>query len=70
MNCSICNAQTRQWAPQCWGNNADPYPGRCCDDCNQAYVIPARLALIRQGEFRTEKVSEELYEQIRKQNPN
>lgn len=28
-----------------WGNN--PYPmaeeGRCCDECNDTYVIPARL---------------------------
>ena len=31
-----------------WGNN--PYPvnkdedARCCDDCNSAFVIPARIA--------------------------
>lgn len=27
-----------------WGNNAEPVnSGRCCDDCNQAVVIPARI---------------------------
>lgn len=28
-----------------FGNNAEPVKrGRCCDDCNIAIVIPARLA--------------------------
>lgn len=28
-----------------FGNNAEPVKrGRCCDDCNVAIVIPARLA--------------------------
>ena len=25
------------------GNNASPFPGRCCDEANLHYVIPARL---------------------------
>jgi hypothetical protein len=53
MYCSICNAKMQQWALGCWGNNADPLPGRCCDDCNRMYVLPARIELIRQGKFLT-----------------
>lgn len=26
-----------------YGNNAYPFPGRCSDDANRKYVIPARL---------------------------
>lgn len=26
-----------------YGNNAYPFPGRCCDEANRRYVIPARL---------------------------
>ena len=26
-----------------FGNNAWPFAGRCCDDCNEMAVIPARL---------------------------
>ena len=26
-----------------YGNNAYPFPGRCSDDANHKYVIPARL---------------------------
>jgi len=26
-----------------YGNNAYPFPGRCCDEANLKYVIPARL---------------------------
>lgn len=37
--CSICRAEYLGW-----GNNADPYEGRCCDDCNYTHVIPARIA--------------------------
>lgn len=38
--CCICG---RRYAG--FGNNADPVKhGRCCDDCNIAIVIPARLA--------------------------
>ena len=25
------------------GNNADPFPGRCCTDCDNRFVIPARI---------------------------
>lgn len=26
-----------------YGNNADPFPGRCSDYANDMYVIPARI---------------------------
>lgn len=42
--CSIC-----QKPYQGWGNNADPYEGRCCDECNQQFVIPARMKFGRKG---------------------
>lgn len=41
--CCICGKEFKGW-----GNN--PYPvnkdedARCCDDCNSAFVIPARIA--------------------------
>ena len=42
--CCICGRKFTGW-----GNN--PYPmkdqGECCDSCNQRYVIPARLALLK-----------------------
>jgi hypothetical protein len=37
--CSICKGLYVGW-----GNNAAPYYGRCCSDCNDMYVIPARIA--------------------------
>ena len=36
--CSICRQPYSGW-----GNNAHPFPGRCCDACNDVYVIPARF---------------------------
>jgi hypothetical protein len=36
--CSIC---TRSYTG--WGNNAAPFEGRCCDDCNARFVLPARI---------------------------
>lgn len=40
--CSIC-----QVGYEGWGNNAQPVnDGRCCDKCNSAIVIPARLMMI------------------------
>lgn len=46
MKCDICKktvkTQLNGWA---YGNNAEPVVpyGRCCDECNQVYVVPARL---------------------------
>jgi hypothetical protein len=39
--CSICGAKY-----QGLGNNADPYHGLCCDSCNEAHVIPSRIAMM------------------------
>ena len=37
--CSICKKEFTGGS-----NNAQPVnPGRCCDDCNQRLVIPARI---------------------------
>lgn len=43
--CSICHTPY-----QGYGNNADPYDGRCCDQCNKQYVIPARIARVRKNQ--------------------
>lgn len=40
--CAICNAEYVGW-----GNNAYPFPGRCCDVCNAKYVIEARIDRLR-----------------------
>jgi hypothetical protein len=45
LECSICggdiDVQPNGWAD---GNNAEPVnDGRCCDFCNWAVVIPARI---------------------------
>jgi hypothetical protein len=40
--CSLCRAEYTGW-----GHNADPFPGRCCDDCNEQFVTPARFARLR-----------------------
>jgi hypothetical protein len=47
--CSICKKPY-----QGFGNNAQPFSpspeeGRCCDECNRAFVIPARLQMQREG---------------------
>ena len=39
-DCLICGAEYAGF-----GHNAYPLiKGRCCDDCNEQYVIPARFA--------------------------
>lgn len=47
MKCSICDKEIPVkeggWSQ---GNNAEPInSGRCCDECNMAVVIPARLRM-------------------------
>ena len=38
--CAICDVTFKGW-----GHNPAPFPGgRCCDDCNHRFVIPARMA--------------------------
>ena len=36
--CSICKDEYEEY-----GHNAWPFPGRCCNVCNDILVIPARL---------------------------
>ena len=37
--CAICQGTFEQF-----GNNPDPFEGdRCCNECDQKYVIPARI---------------------------
>ena len=44
--CSICHQPY-----QGFGNNAQPVnDGRCCNDCNWMYVIPARLRILQSSE--------------------
>ena len=46
-NCSICNEEFDGF-----GNNAEPInDGRCCDFCNFAMVIPARLEMLDSNEL-------------------
>ena len=36
--CSICTEEYTEY-----GNNAEPFQGRCCNRCDNAFVIPARI---------------------------
>lgn len=54
MKCSICKGEIeKKYTPDgkmYWdqGNNAQPInDGRCCDICDMAVVIPARIRMIR-----------------------
>ena len=40
MECDICS----NWIDDKYGHNAEPiFKGKCCDECNMVFVIPARL---------------------------
>ena len=39
--CSICGKEFLN----SYSNNASPFKGECCDDCNNNIVLPLRLAL-------------------------
>lgn len=46
--CCICNKVLYDL-----GNNAEPIrKGRCCDECNRVYVIPARLKDVEMREVK------------------
>ena len=49
MECDICN----NWIADEFGNNDEPiFKGKCCDECNWVFVVPARLnELARLDEF-------------------
>lgn len=41
--CCLCGKELKGY-----GNNALPVSeGRCCDECNYAYVIPVRMELFK-----------------------
>lgn len=44
IKCCICGQEIED----IYSNNPYPYKksGRCCDDCNYEYVLPARLQVI------------------------
>lgn len=56
--CCICGMPIEGW-----GNNPDPVVreprARCCDECNQRYVLPARIVEL----YRREKTNDEVVEQ-------
>lgn len=39
--CSICGKEYYSY-----GNNARPFEGRCCDECNYNFVIPLRARML------------------------
>lgn len=44
MTCSICGG-----AYTGAGNHAHPFEGRCCDDCDNRWVTPARILRVDPG---------------------
>jgi hypothetical protein len=52
--CSICQRVFTEF-----GNNAQPVnAGRCCDECNNAVVIPARINMVWQRILLRQRVKE------------
>lgn len=46
LKCSICGNNIPNYFGWKYGNNAWPInDGRCCNDCNEMYVIPARCRI-------------------------
>lgn len=43
MKCSICGKKITKLD----SNNASPFDGECCNECNSEHVIPVRLALMK-----------------------
>jgi hypothetical protein len=41
--CSICSGPIEAVGEWKGGNNAAPFPGRVCNDCDNRFVIPARI---------------------------
>ena len=49
MDCSICHLEIEDE----FGHNAEPInTGRCCDLCNEVFVIPYRITQIFESERR------------------
>jgi hypothetical protein len=49
MKCCICDKIIPVVGSWAGGNNAEPVvkDGRCCNECNAKFVIPARLGRLR-----------------------
>jgi hypothetical protein len=56
MTCSICGKPIPAVGDWTQGNNAEPInDGRCCNECNAAVVIPARLREFSERKKKGEK---------------
>jgi hypothetical protein len=56
--CSICGTPIVATPPSTWdrGCNAQPInSGRCCEDCDWMYVIPARIRMFREYDAKQKK---------------
>ena len=42
MKCCLCGKEAGKWGNSIWPISINE-DNRCCDECNRAYVIPARL---------------------------
>jgi len=57
LTCSICQLPIPAKGTWRGGNNAHPVnDGRCCDDCDNGVVIPARINMMRQAAEKEENV--------------
>ena len=52
MKCCICGEEIKGYGNNPWPVGYDVYSeeDRCCDKCNFEYVIPARIALMKESE--------------------
>ena len=42
MKCCLCGKEAGKWGNSIWPISVNE-DNRCCDECNRAYVIPARI---------------------------
>jgi len=49
MTCTICGGSIEAIGDWTDGNNAAPFPGRSCNDCDARFVTPARMMQIERG---------------------
>ena len=69
MKCSICKDEIEKEKTTGWdkGNNAFPInEGRCCDMCNCAFVIPARIKQIKNSPNTKIKIVKDLITSMEK----
>ena len=52
LNCSLCGNEIKK-TPMGWALGNNPHPlmknenDRCCDECNENYVLPTRVILLQ-----------------------